>query len=78
LGDWDAYRVADGVKTAHVRVTSILEGCAIREEYSGVDGTTGEGQSSYDPSHQLWEQYWVSSRGEIIYLSGTLSVGTMA
>ena len=77
LGDWDVYRVADGVKSAHVRVTSILAGCAIREEYNGVDGSTGESLSSYDPSHQRWQQYWVSSTGEIVYLSGTVSGGAM-
>src|SRR4051794_40501808 len=38
IGDWDAFD-ADGSKlSARVKVTPILGGCALHEEYLGVDG----------------------------------------
>ena len=77
LGDWDAFNAGDGALSAHVRVTSILNGCAVREEYSGIDGVTGESLSTYDPAHKLWEQYWVSSSGEIVSITGGFSLGAM-
>jgi hypothetical protein len=77
LGNWDVYNVDDGKKSAHVRVRSILNGCAIREEYAGVDGSAGESLSSYDAVHKLWRQHWVSNAGTIVSISGDLTSGAM-
>jgi len=77
LGNWDVYNVDDGKKSAQVRVSSILNGCAIREEYAGVDGSAGESLSSYDAVHKLWRQHWVSNAGAIVSISGDLTSGAM-
>src|SRR4051812_42006185 len=50
IGDWDAFE-ADGSKlSARVKVTPILGGCALHEEYLGVDGLKGESFSSFSPT----------------------------
>jgi hypothetical protein len=77
IGDWDVYDIGGKAVTAHVRVTSILNGCGILEEYLGSDGSRGESLSTYDPAHGVWRQFWVSNTGEIVDISGGLVHGAM-
>lgn len=77
VGEWDAFDAADHTLSAHVRVTRILGGCALREEYQGTDGSSGESLSAWDAAHRVWRQNWVSSRGSLVALEGNLSHGSM-
>ncbi|MGB6158848.1 MAG: hypothetical protein WBH45_11230 [Acidobacteriaceae bacterium] len=77
LGDWDVFEKDGGSAVAHVRVTSILGGCAVREQYQGTDGSAGESLSSWDPAHRVWRQYWTSNTGEIVAIEGNLHAGAM-
>jgi hypothetical protein len=73
LGDWDTYDVADSTKiVARNRVTSILDGCVVRELYEQTDGLVGESFSLYDASRRRWHQSWVTNRGSLLLLEGGL------
>jgi hypothetical protein len=77
-GDWDTYDVAEPTKlVARNRVTSILGGCALREVYEQNDGLVGESFSIYDASRGRWHQSWVTNRGALLLLDGSLDNGRM-
>ena len=43
VGDWDAYDLPDTAKAvARIQVSSIMDGCALREVYVQKDGLNGE------------------------------------
>lgn len=77
-GDWDTYDT-HGPDTiiARNRVTSMLGGCAVRERYEQRDGHVGESFSLYDASRGLWHQSWVTNRGELLLLDGSLRGDSM-
>jgi ketosteroid isomerase-like protein len=77
LGDWDVFDDADNSLAARVRITSALNGCALREDYSGIDGSSGESLSSWDESHHVWRQNWVSGRGSQVSIEGALHDGSI-
>ncbi len=77
-GDWDTYDVADSTKLiARNKVTPMLDGCAVREEYSQNDGLRGESFSVYDASRRTWHQSWVTNHGSLLLLDGGLVNGRM-
>jgi len=78
LGDWDTYEMADTSKVvARNRVTSILGGCVLREEYEQNDGLVGESYSLWDASRGVWHQSWVTNRGTLLLLEGRVDKGRM-
>jgi hypothetical protein len=77
-GDWDAYDIAAPTKiVARNHVTQMLNGCALREVYEQNDGLRGESFSAYDAARGVWHQSWVTNRGQILLLDGTLENGRM-
>jgi hypothetical protein len=77
VGDWDAFAAGSATPSARVRVTRILDGCAIREDYQDVRGLVGDSVSTYDPARQLWQQSWVTNRGQLLLLDGAFAHGAM-
>jgi hypothetical protein len=77
VGSWDVYDAADRQFTARARVTSVQDGCALREEFRSLDGAGGESLSSWDASQHQWRQHWVSSRGAVVSLAGNLRSASM-
>lgn len=77
IGEWEVFDAVSGSKDAHVRVTSVSGGCALREEYDAVSGAKGESLSSWDAAHHVWRQYWVSGKGQIVSIEGNLRDGAM-
>ncbi len=72
LGEWDVFDVAaPKTSSARVSVASILDGCALRESYEGARGLKGQSISSYDSAGRVWQQTWVTNRGELLVLHGT-------
>jgi len=60
VGDWTVTDV-DGSKAGENRIEHILDGCAIIEHWHGVDaGDDGMSLFTYDATHHLWEQVWVT------------------
>lgn len=77
-GDWDAYDAADSTKIiARNHVTSMLDGCALREQYVQNDGMEGESFSTYDAARRGWHQSWVTNHGSLLLLDGGMVDGRM-
>ena len=68
LGDWDVFEGSQ--LAARVKVTSILNGCALHEEYTGADGLYGESFSNFDRRTGKWHQTWVTDRGQYLVIDG--------
>jgi len=77
LGTWAVTDADTGALDSRVRITSVQDGCGLREQYFGAGGATGESLSMYDRQHRAWSQTWVSSGGEIVQLAGGLVGGSM-
>ena len=75
IGDWE---VTQGDKTAGRNVIrSILNGCAISEEWSGTGGFRGNSLNFYDSNTQRWRQTWIDSQGQSLVLEGQFEAGSM-
>ena len=73
IGEWDVFDAVAPAKTvANVRVALVLEGCALREEYRDPSGLRGLSLSSYVASKDLWQQTWLTNRGQLLVLEGGL------
>lgn len=77
LGEWKlAY--GKGLESRN-RITSILGGCAILEEFSGSPGTKLEGRSFsvFDREARRWKQTWVDNNGSYLDFTGGWADGRM-
>jgi len=73
VGDWDVFDVdRPNVQVARVQVDRILDGCVLREDYAGSDGHRGQSFSMFDASRKTWHQTWVTNRGELLAIEGSL------
>lgn len=77
VGDWDSFEVDTGKRDARLRVTRILDGCVIHEDYQSVSGHKGESFSVYDATRKVWHQTWVTNRGELLMIEGHFQDGSM-
>ena len=76
-GDWDVFDTKTGSREANARVDRILDGCVLREQYDGTNGSTGQSFNIYDPSRGVWRQIWVNNRGQLLFLEGKLEGGEL-
>ena len=76
-GDWDVLDVDSPTKVAHARVDLILDGCVLREDYQGADGHKGQSFTIYDATRKVWQQSWVTNRGESLIIQGQFEDGEM-
>lgn len=76
-GDWDVSDVGSTAVNARVHVDSILDGCALREDYQDIAGTKGQSFSIYDATRKVWHQTWVTNSGRLLEIEGTLQMGEM-
>jgi hypothetical protein len=60
LGSWNVY--ADTQLAGTNRVTKILGGCAVREEWTDTQGGHGESLFYYHPAERIWKQVWVTEQ----------------
>jgi hypothetical protein len=77
LGDWDSFDSATGKPDARVRVTSILNGCVLHEDYQAVDGHKGQSLTIYDATRKRWHQTWVTDHGRLLEIEGHFESGAM-
>ena len=80
LGDWILTYTQDGkALQSRNRVTKILGGCAILEEFTGAPGIALEGRSVsvYDPEAKRWKQTWVDNEGSYLDFIGGVRDGRM-
>jgi hypothetical protein len=59
------------------RITPILGGCALREEWTGTSGSVGTSYNAWDAASRRWHQTWVDNRGLLLLLDGGLADGKM-
>jgi hypothetical protein len=76
LGEWDLVGV-DGKKSAEDRVVSILGGCAIQENWTGVKSGQGLSLAAYDPATKHWHQTLMDDSGAVLKLEGEFADGKM-
>jgi len=78
IGDWDAFDIDNANKVAaRARVTRILGGCVLLEDYQGADGHFGQSFTIYDSSRNRWHQTWVTNQGTLLTIEGGLEDGKM-
>jgi hypothetical protein len=73
IGEWDAEYVQGGVKAkSRNRVTKVLDGCAIFEEFTGAPGIALDGRSYsvFDRAAGQWKQTWVDNSGAYLDFVG--------
>ena len=77
LGDWNWTWGADGRGTN--RITSILDGCVIQEEFDGSPSIPLKGLSvsAFNTSSGKWQQTWVDNSGGYLDLVGGMEDGKM-
>jgi hypothetical protein len=81
LGDWElAYTGQDGKPAqSRNRITKILDGCVVLEEFDGGAGTplVGRSVSMFDAASGRWKQTWVDNQGSYLDFTGGLEDGRM-
>jgi hypothetical protein len=75
LGEWDVTQ--SGKVAGRNSIRSILNGCAISEEWSGAGGFRGTSLNFYNAESKRWHQTWIDSRGQSLLLDGQLDGGSM-
>jgi len=76
LGEWDLVG-SDGKKSAEDKVVSILGGCAIQENWTGVKSGQGLSLAAYDPATKHWHQTLMDDSGAVLKLEGEFADGKM-
>lgn len=77
VGEWEL-SYAEGGRSRN-RITKILDGCAVLEEFSGAPGTKLDGRSvsTWDAAAKRWRQVWVDNTGAWLDFTGGLEDGRM-
>jgi hypothetical protein len=74
VGDWElSYKGPDGkVAASRNRITRILDGCVLLEQFAGAPGTKLDGHSvsTYDRNTKQWKQAWVDNTGSYLDFTG--------
>ena len=81
LGDWELTYVAAGKEAkSRNRITKVLDGCVILEEFTGAPGTRLDGRSfsTYDRATRRWKQTWVDNTASYLDFDGATVDGNMA
>ncbi len=76
VGDWDV-TTPDDKPAGKSRITSILKGCVIHEEWTGAGGGNGESFNIWSRADGHWHQEWVSDSGALLSLTGDYKDGRM-
>jgi hypothetical protein len=76
LGDWEV-QTPKGTEAGENKVEKILDGCALRESWTSVDGSHGSSLTSYDGGAGRWTQTFVDDLGMVLVLDGEFRDGKM-
>lgn len=76
IGSWDVTNV-DGSVAGRNRIEPILDGCVLRESWTGISGSAGTSLNFFDTSRGKWRQFWVWREGTTLELEGGMNNGSM-
>jgi hypothetical protein len=81
IGEWELTYQGDDGKPAKSRnrITKVLDGCAVLEEFRGAPGTKLDGRSysSFDRATRQWKQTWVDNTAAYLDFAGGTVDGQM-
>jgi hypothetical protein len=69
VGEW-VVRGPKGQQAGINRIEKVENGCAIQENWTASNGTTGRSLNFYNPASKTWRQAWAGGGGVLI-LEGT-------
>jgi hypothetical protein len=76
LGEWTVE--ANGKQAGTNKITAILGGCVLLEEWQSTGGGYGgKSFNRYDPASGQWRQLWLDNQGGVLDLAGTYEEGKM-
>jgi hypothetical protein len=76
IGRWTVIGKAGAVAGVS-RIEGILDGCGVRETWTGASGSNGTSLNLYNRASGTWEQYWIDNAGNRLLLRGGLRDGAM-
>lgn len=76
IGEWDVTG-QDGRTLGRNRITRILDGCVLLEEWAGAGGGTGKSMNAWDRTSRTWRQTWLDNSGGRLELSGRMQGSSM-
>ncbi len=76
VGEWEV-RGPKGKVAGHNRISKVVGGRALLEEWAGVGGLVGKSLNTWSSERSMWHQTWVDSSGTLLLLDGGLRDGVM-
>ena len=76
IGEWNV-ALPTGKSAGRNRITQLLGGCALREEWTGASGSKGTSLNTYDAPARKWRQTRVDDAGSVLLLEGRFEKGRM-
>lgn len=76
VGEWTV-ATPDGKHAGDNRIERIVDGCALRESWTGAKGGVGTSYNAYDSARKVWHQTWVDRSGTLLLLEGGVVDGRM-
>jgi hypothetical protein len=64
VGEWDV-KSAQGQPAGQSSVQRLLEGCALYENWTDLQGGGGKSLNSYNTDVQQWQQFWTDQYGRV-------------
>ena len=78
IGEWDVYQTGTKFLVGHSIVQSISGECALLENWTSTQASTGKSINYYNTATGKWEQDWIGSAGgPQRYLDGVYKDGAM-
>jgi tetratricopeptide (TPR) repeat protein len=63
IGEWEVYQTGSKFLVGHSLVQSISGGCALLENWTSTQASTGKSVNYYNTATGKWEQDWIGSAG---------------
>ena len=76
IGEWDVF-TPDGKQAGRNRIERVENGCALQENWTGAEGSTGRSLNAYWRGDGRWHQFWVGGGGLVMHLSGRFEGRTL-
>lgn len=76
LGDWKV-NDAQGKPAGENKITAVVNGCALQENWTSAKGSRGTSLNIYDATARHWHQTWVDDSGGLLLLDGEFRDGKM-